>query len=137
MTDIVPIANFRTRLEAELAARSLEGAAVPFVINSQEGMAYGPLGDGATILVRAADADLAREVLAGPRTPGVPRAVSVATCPDAAAADRIRSALRAVGINAVSTSEPASSSSHRHRVFVALVHAARARRALRAVMPER
>jgi hypothetical protein len=130
MTDVVPIANFRTRLEAELAARLLEGAAVPYVINSQEGMAHGPLGDGATILVRADDVDVARELLSGQRTPAPPRVVRVATCSDQAEADRLRATLRAAGIPALSAADPDEPRSERQSVFVPAAHATRARRAI-------
>lgn len=75
MRDLTPIANFRTRVEAELAAQLLEGASVPFVIESTESMQYGPLGIGTTIFVRAEDVERARELLDdepeadSPRTP--------------------------------------------------------------------
>jgi len=136
VTDIIPIANFRTRLEAELAARLLEGAAVPYVINSPEGMFHGPLGAGATILVRADDVDLARDALAGeaPRTP--PKVVRVATCPTAEAADRVRGALNAVGIPALSMPVPADTGTDRHGIFVPAVHAGRARRTIQTAMLE-
>jgi hypothetical protein len=134
VTDIIPIANFRTRLEAELAARLLEGAAVPYVINSPEGMLHGPLGDGATILVREEDVELAREALAAdaPRTP--PRVVRVATCPTAGAAERVRAALTAGGIPALSTVIPGESGTDRHGIFVPAAHAARARRTIQTAM---
>ena len=63
MRDLTPIANFRTRVEAELAAKLLEGANLPFVIDSSESAQYGPLGVGTTIFVRAEDADRARDLL--------------------------------------------------------------------------
>jgi hypothetical protein len=65
MTNPVVVASYRTHLEAEVAARILEAADIPCVINSAEGMLYGPLGVGATILVRPDDAEAAREVLLG------------------------------------------------------------------------
>jgi len=64
MTETVQVANFRTRLDAELAARALDALDIRYVINSAEGAGSGPLGPGATILVRPADAALAREALA-------------------------------------------------------------------------
>jgi hypothetical protein len=73
--DLTPVANFRTRVEAELAAKLLEGANLPFVIDSSESAQYGPLGIGTTIFVRAEDAERARELLDeepdtdSPRTP--------------------------------------------------------------------
>jgi hypothetical protein len=65
MSNPVVVASYRTHLEAEVAARILEVAGIPCVINSAEGMLYGPMGVGATILVRPEDADAAREVLLG------------------------------------------------------------------------
>jgi hypothetical protein len=63
MTDTIAIANYRTRLEADVAARLLDAAGIPYVINSDEAMQHGPLSVGATVLVRPADAELAREAL--------------------------------------------------------------------------
>ncbi len=63
MLKTIAVANFRTQLEAEIAARSLEAADIPFIIQSAEGMAHGPIFPGATILVREEDADAAREAL--------------------------------------------------------------------------
>jgi hypothetical protein len=61
--DLTPVANFRTRVEAELAARFLD---IPYVISSGEGGQYGPLGDGTTIFVRANDVSRARDLLGEP-----------------------------------------------------------------------
>jgi hypothetical protein len=63
MTDTTAVANYRTRLEADVAARFLEAAGIPCVINSDEAMQHGPLSVGATILVSATDAERAREAL--------------------------------------------------------------------------
>jgi hypothetical protein len=63
MTDTVSVASFRTRIEAEVAAQVLENLGIPCVVNSPESMACGPLGTGTVILVRAEDAELAREAL--------------------------------------------------------------------------
>ena len=63
MTDTTAVANYRTRLEADVASRFLDAAGIPYVINSDEAMVHGPLSVGATILVRPADAELAREAL--------------------------------------------------------------------------
>lgn len=136
MTDIIPIANFRTRLEAELAGRLLEGAAVPYVINSPEGMFVGPIGPGATLLVRADDVDLARDALAGERPATAPQVARVATCPDVEAASRVRAALHAAGIPALSTAIQAPGGAERHAIFVPAPHAARARRAIQTAMLE-
>jgi len=69
--DLTPVANFRTRVEAELAARFLD---VPYVISSSEGGQYGPLADGTTIFVRADDVTRARELL-GEASPADPTAL--------------------------------------------------------------
>ncbi len=58
------VANFRTRLEAELASTVLKANGIPFVIQSAEGMQHGPLSPGTSILVRASDAVEARRILA-------------------------------------------------------------------------
>jgi hypothetical protein len=135
VTDIIPIANFRTRLEAELAARLLDGVAVPYLINSPEGMAHGPMVDGATILVRAEDVELAREVLSAPDAAGRARVVRIATCPSADASVRVREALQAAGIPSLSTAVDGGTG-ERHAVFVPVAHAARARRVIQTAMLE-
>lgn len=61
----VPVRNYRTRLEAELAAMFLAQADIPSVIQSTEGMLHGPLGPGATVLVRVDQVSAARAVLDG------------------------------------------------------------------------
>ena len=64
MTDrLVAVANFRTRIDAEMAATALRGAGVPYLIQSGEGMGYGPLPPGADIRVHPADLERARSVL--------------------------------------------------------------------------
>jgi hypothetical protein len=136
VTDVIPIANFRTRLEAELAARLLDGAAVPYVINSPEGMLHGPLGNGATILVRSEDVEFAREVLSTTEPVEPPLVVRIATCPSPEAATRVRDALQAVGIPALSTTIPADPGTERDAVFVSAAHVARARRVIRTAMIE-
>ena len=54
MTDeeLVAVANFQTRTEAETAAGLLLGADIPYVIQSREGAQLGPGPGGTTILVR-------------------------------------------------------------------------------------
>jgi hypothetical protein len=136
VTDIIPIANFRTRLEAELAARLLDGAAVPYVINSGEGMFHGPLGAGATLLVRADDVELARDALAGDEPKARPRVSRVATCPTGEAAGRVRAALHAAGIPALSALVPVEGGPDRHGIFVPAAQAARARRTIQTAMLE-
>jgi hypothetical protein len=64
MTQPVVVATFRTRLEAESAGGLLDHAGLPFVIQSPEGLGMGPLSQGASLLVRADEAEAARQVLA-------------------------------------------------------------------------
>jgi hypothetical protein len=133
VTDIIPIANFRTRLDAELAARLLEGAAVPYIINSSEGMLHGPLSGGATILVRTEDVDLARDALA--QRPGRrgARVARIATCPSIEAAARVRDALGRAGIPVLSMPDRYGvAGAESHGVFVPRAHMARARRVIQA-----
>ncbi|MCZ6917356.1 MAG: DUF2007 domain-containing protein [Gemmatimonadetes bacterium] len=59
----VEVANFRTKLEAEIAGGLLEGAEIPYIIQSTEGILHGPIGPGATILVSESLADHARALL--------------------------------------------------------------------------
>ncbi len=63
MKETVPVANYRTKVAADLAAALLEAAGIPYVIQSSEGMLHGPINPGATILVPPdLEAD-AREIL--------------------------------------------------------------------------
>lgn len=61
----VPIANFRTKLEAEIAAGLLESAGIPYLIQSTEGILHGPISPGATLLVGPEAVDQARAALDG------------------------------------------------------------------------
>jgi hypothetical protein len=63
MEDLVEIANFKTKMEAEAAAVLLQNEGIPYLIQSQEGMLHGPFFPGATILVVPELAEEAREVL--------------------------------------------------------------------------
>jgi hypothetical protein len=63
MKDAVKLANFRTKTEAEAAAGLLKNAGIPYLIQSAEGMLYGPLFPGATIYVAPELLDDARDVL--------------------------------------------------------------------------
>ena len=63
MQDLVEIANFKTRAEAEAAAGLLENEGIPYLIQSQEGMMHGPLFPGASIVVVPELAEQAREIL--------------------------------------------------------------------------
>lgn len=60
---LVAVANFRTRAEAETAAGLLLGADIPYVIQSREGAQLGPGPGGTTVLVRPQDEQQARQVL--------------------------------------------------------------------------
>lgn len=51
MDSPVPIANYRTKAEAEMAGGLLDGAGIPYLIQSTEGILHGPINPGATILV--------------------------------------------------------------------------------------
>lgn len=66
MHDLVAIANFRTKLEAEMAAGLLDNAGIPYLIQSTEGILHGPLSPGATILVGETVVSHARVVLGEP-----------------------------------------------------------------------
>ncbi len=63
MENPVVVATFRTRMEAEAASHLLARRGIPFVIQSPEGMQYGPLPQGARLLVRPTDFEAARGVL--------------------------------------------------------------------------
>ena len=63
MEDLVAIANFMTKTEAEAAAGLLKNEGIPYLIQSQEGMLHGPINPGATIYVAPEVADQARDVL--------------------------------------------------------------------------
>ncbi len=51
MESPVQIANFRTKLEAEIAGGVLDSAGIPYLIQHTEGILHGPLSPGASILV--------------------------------------------------------------------------------------
>ena len=126
MTDTVSAANYRTRLEAELAGRFLEGAGIPYVINSPEGMLHGPLGTGAMVLVRSADLDLAREILrGGDDDGGRPGATRVAVLPDGPDDTGVVDRLRDAGVPTLVRPNGAQL-----EVWVRREHADRAHRAL-------
>lgn len=63
MENLVEIANFKTKIEAEAAAGLLKNAGIPYLIQSQEGMLHGPFYPGATIYVTPEAAEQARELL--------------------------------------------------------------------------
>jgi Putative prokaryotic signal transducing protein len=60
----VPVANFRTKMGAEMAAGLLQEREIPYVIQSTEGILHGPIMPGATILVPASAVEEARQILA-------------------------------------------------------------------------
>jgi hypothetical protein len=61
----VVVANYRTQLEAEVAAQTLEASGIRCVIRSGEGAYYGPMAAGADLLVLREDADRAALALKG------------------------------------------------------------------------
>lgn len=63
MDDLVAVANYKTKVEAEAAAVLLKNAGIPYLIQSQEGMLHGPLFPGATLHVVPELAAEARDVL--------------------------------------------------------------------------
>ena len=63
MESPVQIANFRTKLEAEIAGGVLDSAGIPYLIQHSEGILHGPLSPGATILVSPQLAAHARATL--------------------------------------------------------------------------
>ena len=67
MSDLHPVGNFRTMVEAEMAAGLLREAEIPYLIQSAEGVGVVPMPGGATILVRRSDFSQAARVLGYPR----------------------------------------------------------------------
>jgi hypothetical protein len=67
MTDLQAIGNFRTTVEAEVAAGLLREAEIPYLIQGGEGTGVVPMSGGATILVRSGDLPDAARVLGYPR----------------------------------------------------------------------
>ena len=63
MEELVAIANFMTKIEAEAAAGLLKNEGIPYLIQSQEGMLHGPINPGATIYVAPEVAEQALDVL--------------------------------------------------------------------------
>jgi len=57
------VKNFRTRFEAEIAGKALDEAEIPYLIQSQEGWAHGPIGAGATLFVSNQLWEEARRIL--------------------------------------------------------------------------
>ncbi|MBI4499663.1 MAG: hypothetical protein HY700_00740 [Gemmatimonadetes bacterium] len=67
MSELHAIGNFRTMVEAEIAAGLLREADIPYLIQSAEGVGVVPMPGGATILVRPNDFPVAVRVLGYPR----------------------------------------------------------------------
>lgn len=64
MSELKPVTNFRTRMEAETAGAILEAAGIRVLIQSQEGWTQSPIAPGAAIMVVPEDLDRARDLLA-------------------------------------------------------------------------
>ena len=64
MKDLVALANFRTKFEAETIGGLLEDAGIIFLIQSLEGAGIVPGPRGATIMVSSDDLARAQEVAA-------------------------------------------------------------------------
>ena len=64
MKDFVALANFRTKLEAEIVTGLLEGDGIPFLIQSLEGAGIVPGPRGATIMVSPEDLARAHDLTA-------------------------------------------------------------------------
>ena len=67
MSDLQAIGNFRTVVEAEVAAGLLREAEIPYLIQSAEGIGLLPVTGGATLLVRPDDFAQAARVLGFPK----------------------------------------------------------------------
>ena len=70
--DLVVVATFGDRQEAELARGALEAAGIDAMVRSDdcEGLRPGlTFSNGAQLIVRASDADTAREILGTPAKP--------------------------------------------------------------------
>jgi hypothetical protein len=63
MTKSVAVGNFRTKLDAEIAAGLLDRERIPYRIQSTEGMLHGPIAPGATIYVPGKLEAEARQIL--------------------------------------------------------------------------
>ncbi len=63
MNEKVAVGNFRTKLNAEIAAGLLTNQKIPFLIQSTEGMLHGPIAPGSTIYVPQALAEQATQIL--------------------------------------------------------------------------
>jgi len=61
--NLVTVASFQQRWEAESAAALLLGEDIPYVIQSREGAGLGPGPGGSSLLVRPEDAERARQIL--------------------------------------------------------------------------
>lgn len=70
---LVVVAAFRDRAEADVAASALDAAGIDSMIRADDGGSMRPAmawaGVGFQLIVRAEDADAAREILDTPATP--------------------------------------------------------------------
>ena len=67
MSELITIANFRTRLEAEVAGGLLGDSGIPYLIQSAEGLGIVPMPGGASLLVRSETVTDALKALGYPR----------------------------------------------------------------------
>ena len=63
MDEAIPVANFATDAEAEMAAALLQRAGIPFILRSGETAGIHTRPGGADLLVRHEDLEEARQVL--------------------------------------------------------------------------
>ncbi len=63
MSETIEVANFRTKVDAEIAGGLLDNADIPFVLQSQEGMLHGPINPGATLFVSKENLERAAAIL--------------------------------------------------------------------------
>jgi hypothetical protein len=72
-TDLVVVATFDDRIEADVAVSALGAAGIESMIRADDGGSMEPqlawVGVGVQVIVRADDADAAREILDIPATP--------------------------------------------------------------------
>ena len=61
--NLVTVANFQARWEAESASGLLLTEDIPYLIQSREGAGLGPGPAGSSLLVRPEDAERARQIL--------------------------------------------------------------------------
>jgi hypothetical protein len=67
VNDLTPIGNYRTVLEAEMAAGLLRDAEIPYLIQSAQGIGLVPAPGWATIMIRGGDFTRAARALGYPK----------------------------------------------------------------------